>query len=57
MLLWVFVALVLISATGILVAAQGPLRATASARILRVFAFLQFALAAVLVVARLSGWA
>ncbi len=56
-MLWVLVVVVVLSASGILYASLGPLRRTASARSLRVFAAIQFALAGVLTLARISGWA
>jgi|GEM_PF-5728399 len=55
-MLWVFVVFVTLSATGLLFAAQGPLRGTPSAPIVRVFAVIQYLLAAVLVVAELTGF-
>lgn len=57
MLVWVFAALVALSASGLLYAALGPLRGTPSTATLTAFAFVQYGLAAVLVVARLAGWA
>lgn len=56
-MLWVLIAVVLLSASGILYAALGPLRGTASARTLQVFALLQYALAGVLIAARVTGYA
>lgn len=49
--------LVLLSAMAILYAAIGPLRATGSARLLRLVALVQFAVAGVLALARLTGFA
>ncbi|GGM07417.1 hypothetical protein [Deinococcus aerophilus] len=55
MALWLFCGFILLSATFILMLSLGPLKAAPNAGALRIVAFVQFAAAAVLAVARLSG--
>lgn len=55
MLLWLFCAAVAVSATFILALSLGPLKAAANVRTLRTVAFVQFAAAALLAVARVAG--
>ncbi|WP_198170845.1 hypothetical protein [Deinococcus arboris] len=53
--LWVFFVVILLSATGILALALGPLKSAPSAQMLRMIAGVQYALAALLLGARLTG--
>ncbi|MBZ9712148.1 hypothetical protein [Deinococcus multiflagellatus] len=55
MALWVLFILILLSATGILALTLGPLKTTGNTSTLRLIAGVQYALAAVLLVARLMG--
>ncbi|CAM4225096.1 hypothetical protein [Deinococcus marmoris] len=55
MALWLFCAAVALSATIILFLTLGPLKAAQNAGTLRIFAFVQYAAAALLAVARVSG--
>ena len=55
MLLWLVVAFILVSASGILYLTLGPLRAAANVNTLRAFAAVQYLCAAILAGARLLG--
>jgi hypothetical protein len=54
-MLWVLVILIAVSATGLLLAARGPMKGTPSALPLTAVAVVQYLLAAVLAGARLAG--
>ncbi|GGO24244.1 hypothetical protein [Deinococcus humi] len=55
MALWIFCGFILLSATFILMLSMGPLKAAPNAGALRTVAFVQFAAAALLAVARVAG--
>lgn len=55
MLLWLFCAAVAVSATFILALSLGPLKTAGNVRTLRMLAFGQYAAAAVLAAARVTG--
>ena len=55
MLLWLVVAFILFSASAVLYLTVGPLRTAANVNVIRAFAFVQYAAAAVLAGARLLG--
>lgn len=55
MALWVFFGFIVLSATLILLLGRGPLRATPTVGALRMVAYVQYAAAALLALARLTG--
>jgi hypothetical protein len=55
MALWIFFGFILLSATFILMLSMGPFKATPSVGALRTVAYVQFAAAALLAVARVAG--
>lgn len=57
MLLWVFVVLIVCSASFVAMLAWGPLKSTPQAGVLRTVAFVQYLLALLLAGARLMGMA